>query len=80
MGVSTIDSVIVNVFLHLPWRWEILVVGRKKQGYRNTEVVVSVLVLFILMDAVKSLSQHCSYLFLMCPLFGKKIKGCKQKW
>lgn len=55
-------------------------VGRKKQGYRNTEVVVSVLVLFILMDAVKSLSQHCSYLFLMFPLFGKKIKGCKQKW
>lgn len=44
------------------------------------EVVVSVWVLFVLMDVVGSPSQYCSYLFLMFPFFSKKIKCCKQKW
>lgn len=35
MGVSTIDFVIVRFFLQLPWRWEIVVVGRKKIKIRE---------------------------------------------
>lgn len=55
-------------------------VGSKKQGNMDIEIVVSAWVLFVLVDVVRSLSQYCSYLFLMFPFFSRKINCCKQKW
>lgn len=46
----------------------------------DIEIVVSAWVLFVLVDVVRSLSQYCSYLFLMFPFFSRKINCCKQKW